>query len=255
MLYRFFRLLPVLFRGEFCLWQKPSSKPSSMLLSVACAILLSLGATAPAAAQGKSVVIVGDSIANDLSRGMRDYFAGSSRVNVVTKTRHSTGLVRTDYFDWFAHMRKVTQSTPGDVMVIVMGGNDRQAIRTKGRRLDRFSKAWLAEYERRVARFMAIAKKARSKIYWVGLPPVRSDIMTRHYRIMNAIFRRQAAKHDIAYISVWKSFTDAKGGYSSFGKSVSGVERRLRKKDGMHFNKEGTLKLAALVARSIGVSR
>lgn len=254
MLNRFFRLLPVLFRGEFCPRQNPLSITFCAVLSLACALFLA-GAASPAAAQGKQVVIVGDSIANDLSRGMRAYFAGSSRAKIVTKTRHSTGLVRTDYFDWFAHMRKVAQSTRGGVMVIVMGGNDRQAIRTNGRRLDRFSKAWLAEYERRAARFMDIAKKARAKIYWVGLPPVRSDIMTRHYRIMNRIFRRQAARRGIAYIGIWKAFTDAKGRYTSFGKNVNGVERRLRKKDGMHFNKEGTLKLAALVARRIGISR
>lgn len=222
--------------------------------AVAMILIMAIWPAGPATAGAVSVALVGDSIANDLGKGMQAYFAGNKRINIVKNTRHSTGLVRTDYFDWNAAAAKFAASSRADYVVVVMGGNDRQSIRMGGKRLDRFSKAWLAEYERRVARFMGVLKKARGKIFWMGLPPVRSGQMTRNYRIMNRIYRRQAAKHDFRFISIWKAFTEAKGRYTSFGRDVNGVRRELRMKDGLHFNPEGKKKLAAFVARQIGLT-
>jgi hypothetical protein len=140
-----------------------------------------------------------------------------------------------------------------DAIVVLIGGNDAQAIRVNGRSLERFSKPWLAEYQHRVADFMKILRRAKAKVYWVGLPVVRSDVMSDHFRTMNTIFQRQAARHRITYVSIWKDFADSGGEYTSFGRSVGGVKRQLRKNDGMHFTEDGTLRLAARVARAIGM--
>jgi len=85
----------------------------------------------------------------------------------------------------------------------------------------------------------------------VGLPVVRSDAMSRDYRRINAIQRAQARRHGFAYVSLWEAFADAKGNYTSFGRNIDGVKRRLRKNDGMHFSLDGELLLAHLVARAI----
>jgi hypothetical protein len=199
------------------------------------------------------IAIVGDSLANDLGRGMEDLFRGKRNIKVIKETRYSTGLTRTDYFNWNAELREFVRKTNPDAIVVLIGGNDAQSIRVKGRSLERFSKPWLREYERRVALFMRILRQEKAKIYWVGLPVVRSDSMSRYYRTMNLIYRRQAARHDIKFISIWKEFADSNGEYTSFGRNVRGVKRRLRKNDGMHFTTDGALRLASSVARAIGV--
>jgi hypothetical protein len=226
-------------------------------LAFALSVALVLALAPPTAGQARSatIALVGDSIANDLGRGMQAYFAGNLAVNVVKRTRHSTGLVRTDYYDWNKAAAKFVASSRAGYVVVVMGGNDRQSFRMGGRRIERFTGAWFAEYERRVARFMSVFKRAKGKVYWMGLPPVRSGKMSRDYRRMNAIYRRQAAKHGIRFISIWKVFTDKRGRYTSFGRDVSGVERPLRTKDGLHFNADGRKALAAFIARQIGVVR
>lgn len=226
-----------------------------ILHSLVGAALLGLALSVPTGAQARSldIAVVGDSLANDLGRGMEDLFRDKPSVKIIKQTRYATGLTRPDYFNWNAELRGFVGKADADAIVVLIGGNDGQAIRVKGRSLERFSKPWMAEYERRVAQFMTILKRAKTKVYWVGLPVVRSDSMSRHFRAMNAIFRRQAARHGIKYVSIWKDFADSSGDYTSFGRSVQGVKRQLRKSDGLHFTDAGTLRLATSVARAIGV--
>jgi len=133
----------------------------------------------------------------------------------------------------------------------MIGGNDRQTVRIDGRRLVKGTKAWLEEYERRVSRFMSILKQHRVKVFWLGLPIVSSDRMNYGFAKMNAIFRRQAGNYAFTYIDTWHEFDDDNGNYSSFGPSVDGVQRRLRKQDGMHFTDYGKLRLADTLTETI----
>ena len=200
-----------------------------------------------------SVAVVGDSVANDLKRGLEDLFDGQPHVRIVNQTRFATGLVRTEYFNWNATVRDFLKHEDPDAIVVVIGGNDRQPIRIGGRRLDPLSRPWTAEYTRRVSHFMETMKRSRAKVYWVGLPAVRSPKLSVAYRAMNGIFRREALKHGFAFVDIWNEFLTPDGAYSSFGQSLEGVKRQLREDDGMHFTEAGRLLLAHHVARAIGL--
>jgi hypothetical protein len=200
-----------------------------------------------------TVAVIGDSLANDLGRGMENLYRHHGNIRVLKYTRFSTGLVRTDYFDWNVAVRRFLDNANPDIIIVVIGGNDNQDIRTEQGRLDPLSREWLAEYERRVSAFMAPLQKDRAKIYWVGLPIVRSPSLSRSFHVMNEIYRRQARRHAVRYVSVWDKFADARGAYSSFGKSLEGVRRQLREDDGMHFTEVGSLRFAAQVGSAIGI--
>jgi hypothetical protein len=103
--------------------------------------------------------------------------------------------------------------------------------------------------------FMDNIKREHARVYWVGLPPVRSDSLTHAYRIMNGIYRREAARHRFEYVDIWDELTTSSGAYSSFGKSLKGVKRRIRMEDGQHFTEVGRLVFAADVARAAGLRR
>jgi len=197
--------------------------------------------------------IIGDSIANELGQGMQALYRRSSRVQVVKKTKFSTGLVRTDYYNWYAALPPFLHRYRPDVIAVNIGGNDRQNLNVNGRQLQRFSKSWLRAYEDRVARFMAMLKRTGAKVYWVGLPQVRSQRMTRDYRALNQIYRRAAARHDFTYVSIWNNFANGGGGYTAYGRGIDGRNRRLRKEDGIHFTDAGKLRLAADVADAMGL--
>ena len=201
-----------------------------------------------------TIAVVGDSMANDLGNGMEDLFARHSNVRVVKKTRFATGLVRTDYYNWDAEIRQFLATHDPDVILVLIGGNDRQPIRLEDdRRLDPLTRPWMAEYQKRVSKFMRNIRRERARTFWIGLPAVRSDSLTQAYQAMNRMYRYEARRHGFKYVSIWNEFLSPSGGYTSFGQSLEGVRRRLRQTDGMHFNETGRLSLAAYVAHAIGL--
>lgn len=211
------------------------------------------GTTLSARKQPVTVAVVGDSMANDLGNGMEDLFARRNGVQVVKKTRFATGLVRTDYFNWNTTIRDFLSHHDPDVILVLIGGNDRQPIRMDGERLDPMTRPWIIEYQRRVSQFMRNIKRERAKVFWVGLPAVRSDALSRAYHVMNKVYRYEARRYGFKYVSIWDEFLTPSGDYTSFGRSLEGVKRRLRKNDGMHFTETGRLSLAAYIAKSIGL--
>lgn len=201
-----------------------------------------------------TIAVVGDSMANDLGNGMEDLFARHANVRVVKKTRFATGLVRTDYYNWDAEIREFLATHDPDVILVLIGGNDRQPIRLEDdRRLDPLTRPWMTEYRRRVSKFMQNIRRERARTFWIGLPAVRSDALTQAYQAMNRMYRYEARRHGFKYVSIWNEFLSPSGGYTSFGQSLEGVRRRLRQTDGMHFNETGRLSLAAYVAHAIGL--
>lgn len=233
----------------------------SRILTTAFVALLALCLAADAHAQSTNlsarkqptrIAVIGDSVANDLGRGFQDLFENKPNVEIVKQTKFATGLVRTDYYDWNGTVRKFLKEHNPDVILVVIGGNDRQAIRVNGQRYEPFEKGWVVDYERRVARFMKNFKGERAQVYWVSLPPVRSEKLTNAFREMNKIYRRQAERHGFHYLNVWNRFL-TKGAYSSFGQSLEGVRRQIRKDDGMHFTEAGRILFASYVANAIGL--
>ncbi len=210
-------------------------------------ILCCLAIPAKSFARPVTVAVIGNSIATELGRGMQALFAHDRHVRVIKRTKFSTGLVRTDYFNWNRAAARFLARHRVDKIVVVMGGNDRQSVNVGHRRLERFSRAWRRDYRRRVAHFMRILKRAHAKVYWVGLPQVASREMTRDYRILNSIYQREARRHHFTYVSVWHTFANSKGAYTAYAR-VGGRRERLRKKDGMHFTHIGNRALAHYVA-------
>ncbi len=210
-------------------------------------VLACLAFPAKSFARPVTVAVIGDSIATELGRGMQSLFAHSPHVRVIKRTKFSTGLVRTDYFNWDRVAARFLARHPVDRIVVVMGGNDRQSFFAGHRRLERFSPAWRRHYARRVARFMRILERAHAKVYWVGLPQVASREMTHDYRILNSIYRQEAKRHGFTYVSVWHEFANSNGAYTSYAR-VGGRRERLRKEDGMHFTDVGSRALARYVA-------
>ena len=200
-----------------------------------------------------TVAVLGDSVAHDLARGMEALFEHDRRVRVIRQTRFSTGLVRTDYYDWNGVASAFMRLHNPDIVLVVIGGNDRQDIRAHGHRYDPLSKGWIVQYKHRVSRFMRHFERRGTKVYFIGLPPVRSSSLDRAYRVINRIYKEEAHRHGFHYISIWRKFTTAGGAYTSFGDNLRGVRRQLRMNDGEHFTPAGRLVFADYVAGQTGL--
>lgn len=209
------------------------------------------GAAPAATSREIRIGVIGDSLAEDLWYGLDKVLGARKNVKVAKYAKAATGLIRDDVYDWQDAVRDVVRESRFDAIIVLIGGNDRQSIWIGSRRVSRGSKAWLREYERRVARFMDVLASTGARVYWVGLPAVRSERMSRDYRTFNGIFRAQARRHGFAYVEIWDDFIDQDGAYTSFGRAPDGATRQLRKEDGLHFTPAGKLRLGEVVAREL----
>ena len=195
--------------------------------------------------------VFGDSLGDGIWAGLYRAFRPDGNVDVVKKSKVSTGFVRTDYYDWNARLRTIAKVEKFHIAVIMVGANDMQSIRGKGKWHKVGTESWRDIYGERIDIFIKRLKKTHAAVYWVGLPVMRSDKHNRSMQVMNEIFREKAFINGVKFIDTWNGFADQFGRYSAFGPDLSGQMRRLRAEDGVHFTIRGYRKLAHFVEREI----
>ena len=193
------------------------------------------------------VTVLGDNIGQMLAQGLQESFADKPLVNIRRKARESTGLVRDDYYDWLKVAREITGGADReriDFAVILIGSNDRQALRDNGASVDVRSDRWKEIYGQRVEDLAAIFRDRKIPLVWVGLPIMRNERLSNDILYFNQIYRERATKAGAIYVDTWDAFVDDKGQYDPYGPDVNGQNVKLRTGDGVHFTKAGALKLA-----------
>jgi hypothetical protein len=112
--------------------------------------------------------------------------------------------------------------------------------------------AWSEAYIRRIDDTIAALKSAGVPIFWVGLPPLRSQrAAAADIPFLNDLYRSRADKAGIVYVDVWDGFVDEDGRFTTSGPDFEGQTRRLRTGDGVYFTQAGARKLAHFVEREI----
>jgi hypothetical protein len=195
-----------------------------------------------------NVVVFGDSLGDGLWAGLYHVLRKDKRFNVIRKSRVATGFVRKDYYDWNEGIREAAAETRIDIAVVIMGTNDRQTIVEDGKRYGLFDAKWREVYGARVDDFTATLKASGARIYWVGLPVMRSATFERDMENFSGIFEAHAAANGVVFLPTREIAADKDGNYSAYGLDASGRKRLLRAEDGIHFTMEGY----ELLARSIG---
>jgi len=94
-------------------------------------------------------------------------------------------------------------------------------------------------------------KATGARIYWVGLPVMRSAYFESDMEEFSKIFKARAAANGIIYIPTRDLMTDDKGNYLAYGVNGSGRKRLLRAEDGIHFTMAGYEQLVAPIAQII----
>lgn len=209
---------------------------------------------APETQKGKTrynVVVFGDSLGDGVWAGLYHALRKDKRFNVIRKSRVATGFVRKDYYDWSEGAREVAAETRIDIAVVIMGTNDRQTIVEDGARYALFEPKWRDVYQSRVDDFIATLKASGARIYWVGLPVMRSAVFERDMESFSGIFEKRAAENGVVFVPTHDLVADKDGNYSAYGLDASGRKRLLRAEDGIHFTMEGYELLARSVSRLI----
>ena len=194
------------------------------------------------------VAVVGDSLASGLGVYLERVLR-PGLVRVSRQGRISSGLARPDYFDWPVALSEIVDNFQPDLIVIMLGENDNQALRNAAGREETPTGTfdWQRAYGERVEEFMRLATSRGARVVWVGLPTAREAWRWEPVQRQNTVFHRSAeAVDDVTYLDTWHMFVSPDGGYTAYYRSDGKVEL-IRESDGLHFNAAGYELLARAV--------
>ena len=194
------------------------------------------------------LLVIGDSLARLLADGLEDALEDRPDLAVLQKAKPDSGLVRSDFHDW---PKVAADLLAGDqkisLGVMVIGLNDRQAIREGETVHEPLSPRWLELYRERIAAVTQVFAARRIPLIWVGAPPVQNARLSADLVTFNEQYRQQVERAGGQYVDLWGAFVDAENRYAAMGPDVSGQTMRLRLGDGIHFTSAGARKAAHFV--------
>ena len=206
---------------------------------------------APAASGPRRIVVIGDSLADAMAVSLVEAVADMKTIVIDRRAKADSGLVRDDLHDWNRALAGILNEGSVAAVVVLMGSNDRQPIQAAQGSLRPRTQEWRAAYANRVDALLEQAKAKGATVYWMSLPPMQGRSLAADMALINDIVRERVERAGAKYIDVWNAFADEEGGYIAFGPDISGVVRRLRTGDGVHFTKAGNQKLAHFVQREL----
>ena len=158
-------------------------------------------------------MVLGDSLGDGIWAGLYHALRKDKRFHVIRKSKVATGLVRQDYYNWNDVVTEVAADTKIDFAVVIMGTNDRQPIVKNGERYALFDPEWRKVYSARIDAFTDVLKATGARIYWVGLPVMRSAYFERDMEEFSKIFKARAAANGIAYVPTRELMINKDGEY------------------------------------------
>lgn len=199
----------------------------------------------------KKVLVVGDFMASALADGLIVAFASDPGIVIDKQTDGSSGLVRNDHLDWPKELAAAIAGSKPALVVIMLGANDRQQMVVAGKREKFQTEPWKAEYEKRVAAIIDIARQARVPFVWTGLPAFSSPSLSADAATLNNYYRSKAEFAGGEFVDIWDGFADENGKFIASGADIDGQPVRLRGSDGLSLTKAGKRKIAFYVEKPI----
>jgi hypothetical protein len=212
---------------------------------------------APAAASvakaddARKVLVIGDFVAGGLAEGLEAAFQADASVQIVNRSNGSSGLVRDDYYDWPGSLEPMIDEVEPSVVIVMLGSNDRQALRVDGASQSPRSDPWIAEYERRAHAIAEIVSEKEIPLIWVGMIPFRPSTMSADMIAFNDIYRKVAEAAGGQFVDVWDGFVDENGAFVQSGPDMNGQPARLRADDGINVSATGKRKIAFFVEKPL----
>jgi uncharacterized protein len=202
--------------------------------------------------QRRQIALIGDSLAEALSFGFEADRAFTGEITVRSRLVSAAGLVRDDYHDWPKALGELLAANKDiSVIVVMLGLNDRQAIRIGSESLEPLSEGWRAAYRQRVDALLGVARAANLPVVWVGMPVVRLPKFSADLMQINDILRERVQLAGQTWLDIADVFADGAGGFTPTGADVIGDIVRLRGSDGIHFTPAGQRKLAFFAERPV----
>lgn len=185
------------------------------------------------------IMVIGDS----LSQGFADALQQRSRergieAEVLNRGRVSTGLARSDFFDWPAGFATLAAAEKPDFVVVHFGSNDMQGVVRTENRASYGSEDWPAAYRTEVRRILSVAAQEGIVLVWLGPAPDGNSGLGRHMTLINPLFEVEANAAGAIYLPLGPITSGEDGGFAK-SVEIDGRDVTIRTGDGSHFNVTG----------------
>jgi hypothetical protein len=196
----------------------------------------------PTKAAPLRVLVLGDSLAAELGQALQRRL-GPELFRVTVDGRISTGLARSDYFNWPAEVHADVVRYRPELVVAMFGANDNQSIYLgRGRWAYWWQRAaWLRAYHARVSQIMRVGAAGGARVAWVGIPITQSSAIPWYKAsLFDSVYRGEAPKlPGVLYYDSWHLFVNESGKFSPFLPDQKGHFQLMRMPDGVHMTPAG----------------
>mgnify|MGYP001806282045 CR=1 FL=1 len=189
------------------------------------------------------VFFFGDSQVFSLGSGLSRDAGKGSGFSVDILAIHSSGFIRSDYYDWPAKLKDTLDQTPYDAAVLMLGMNDHQSFRdSSGAILKKESPEWDAAYKGKCRELIDLALASVPRVYWVGMPVVKNGAYEKGLDYIDKIQGEVASEYSpdlVVRVSLRDAIPGAGKPYADTVSLPGGKSLRVMAGDGAHFTVEG----------------
>ena len=194
-----------------------------------------------------TVLLVGDSMGNNLGSGLMYQLERTKGINFIKRSKGSTGLSNSWFYDWPAILKPMLGRYKPNLVIVMLGANDRQNMKVGGSTLSFGTSAWKQAYRDQIDRITAMITKAGSYTLWVGLPVMEPKSYGEGMAELNKLYSTQAPlTPGVTFLDVWSYLADDRGQYRDRVR-VNNTFTNIRGGDGIHFSMSGMRVLASYV--------
>jgi uncharacterized protein len=197
------------------------------------------------------VLVIGDSMAGGLGAGMTRVAAGDGSIQIVSRFNESSAITRPDIYDWAAAIPKIMEGKNFNAVVVLIGLNDRQDIRSAAGRLTFNTPEWVKAYQANTDAIVDALKAQNVKVFWLGEPPMGDVAYDADMKAMTALQRDRVTAKGAIFFDTRPALSNPDGSYMEFGPDDTGEVKKLRQRDGVTFLKQGNSKFGQIVLAAI----
>ena len=192
------------------------------------------------------ILMVGDSQMRSIAAGFLRLTGQNSSIRVKEISVHSSGFIRSDYYNWPKKLKNVfaeSKNEPYDIAVIFLGMNDYQNFYAdNGKVLVKETEDWESAYRDKIKTHLDILSANTKKVYWLGMPIVRNKIYNAQLLYIEDLHKKIALEYSETMLQKISLSSIVPGDgvpYSDTVKTSDGKKISLMKDDGHHYTVSG----------------
>lgn len=197
------------------------------------------------------VLLIGDSLGNNLAYGMIGQLSKEPTLSFVRKAKASTGLSNAWFYNWHNNLATFLKTEKPNLVVVFLGANDRQNYVVNNKVQNFGTDAWKKTYRSNVTKIAAASTKAGAYVLWVGMPIMKPYNYAKGITTIDEQFAFAVPLVPGATYLGTRALTANTSGAYREGATVNGKYAQLRGQDGIHFTTMGQEVMATHVINNI----